>query len=201
MPYQPIENYGLIGNLRTAALVGMDGSIDWLCLPCFDSPSVFAAILDDKKGGRFRIAPLDDELRRKQHYWPNTNILITRFLHPEGVGEVEDYMPVGGAAGTRADHLVRRVRVVHGRMPFRLECRPAFDYARARHDTTVAGNYARFDGPGLSLGLAASIPLRRDGDAALAEFTLDEGQTATFILRLLDPGNDTGHCPGIGEAE
>ena len=86
MPYQPIENYGLIGNLRTAALVGMDGSIDWLCLPSFDSPSVFAALLDDQKGGRFRIAPPGDDLRHKQHYWPNTNILITRFLHPDGIG-------------------------------------------------------------------------------------------------------------------
>ncbi len=103
MPYQPIENYGLIGNLRTAALVGMDGSIDWLCLPQFDSPSVFAAILDDQKGGRFRIAPPGEGLRRKQHYWPNTNLLITRFLHPDGVGEVVDYMPVGGAGGPPAD--------------------------------------------------------------------------------------------------
>ena len=96
--YQPIENYGVIGNMRTAALVGMNGSIDWLCLPYFDSPSVFAAILDDRKGGRFRIAPVVDNLRRKQYYWPGTNILITRFLHADGVGEVEDYMPVGAAA-------------------------------------------------------------------------------------------------------
>src|SRR5258707_160588 len=94
--YQPIENYGIIGNMRTAALVGMDGSIDWLCLPYFDSPSVFAAILDDRKGGRFRIAPQDDSFRHKQFYWPDTAILITRFLHDEGIGEVEDYMPVGG---------------------------------------------------------------------------------------------------------
>jgi hypothetical protein len=85
----PPLDYGLIGNLRTAALVGMDGSIDWLCLPDFDSPSVFAALLDDHKGGRFRIAPPGEGFRRKQHYWPNTNILITRFLHPEGAGEVE----------------------------------------------------------------------------------------------------------------
>src|SRR3954451_5651660 len=168
MPYQPIENYGLIGNLRTAALVGMDGSIDWLCLPRFDSPSVFAALLDDRKGGRFRIAPPGDGLRPRQHYWPNTNILITRFLHPDGIGEVVDYMPVGGAGGPPADQLVRRVRVVHGAMPFRLECRPAFDYARGRHETSLAGPGARFDGPGLSLGLASSAPLQRDGDGVVA---------------------------------
>ena len=94
--YQPIEHYGVIGNLRTAALVGMDGSIDWLCLPHFDSPSVFAAILDDHKGGRFRIAPSCDRLRHKQFYWPETNVLITRFLHDNGVGEIEDYMPLMG---------------------------------------------------------------------------------------------------------
>src|SRR5215510_470708 len=96
LDYQPIENYGVIGNMRTAALVGMDGSIDWLCLPHFDSPSVFAALLDAGKGGRFRIAPVGDAFRRKQFYWPDTAILITRFLHDEGVGEVQDYMPVRG---------------------------------------------------------------------------------------------------------
>src|SRR6476660_6617980 len=101
MPYQPIEHYGIIGNLRTAALVGLDGSIDWLCLPRFDSPSVFAAILDDQKGGRFRIAPACDRVRHKQFYWPDTAILVTRFLHDDGVGEVEDYMPVGGAAAAQ----------------------------------------------------------------------------------------------------
>src|SRR5215469_18512777 len=105
--YQPIENYGLIGNMRTAALVGIDGSIDWLCLPHFDSPSVFAAILDDQKGGRFRIAPTGDHFRRKQFYWPDTNILVTRYLHDDGVGQVEDYMPLGCPAA-RGDELIRR---------------------------------------------------------------------------------------------
>ena len=95
MAYQPIENYGLIGNMRTAALVGMHGSIDWYCFPHFDSPSVFAAILDDKKGGRFQIAPTCDGLRYKQFYWPDSNVLVTRFLAPDGVGQVTDYMPVG----------------------------------------------------------------------------------------------------------
>jgi len=201
MPYQPIENYGLIGNLRTAALVGMDGSIDWLCLPHFDSPSMFAAILDDRKGGRYRVAPRGDGARHKQFYWPNTNILVTRFLHPDGIGEVVDYMPVGGTGGNPADQLVRRVRAVHGAMNFHLECRPAFDYARARHDTTVSETGARFDGPGLSLGLAASVSLRRDGDGVVADFVLDEGRDATFVLRRLEPGRDAGRCPEASEAE
>ena len=100
MRYQPIENHGIIGNMHTAALVSLDGSIDWLCLPRFDSPSVFGAILDADKGGRFRIAPAAaGELRQKQYYWPDTNVLITRFLHPDGIAEVEDYMPVGPGPG------------------------------------------------------------------------------------------------------
>src|SRR4051795_3249912 len=174
--YQPIENYGIIGNLRTAALVGMDGSIDWLCLPRFDSPSVFAAILDDKKGGRYRIAPAGGDVRHKQFYWPDTNILITRFLHPDGIGEVEDYMPVG------TDQIVRRVRVVRGRMEFRLECRPAFDYARAKHVTALDACGAVFHGPGrLSLGLSAPVPLQTDGDGVTANFTLGEGHSAAFM--------------------
>src|SRR5690349_513579 len=110
MAYLPIEDYGLIGNMHTAALVGRNGSIDWLCLPHFDSPSVFGAILDDVKGGSFRIAPTADQVTRKQVYWPDTNVLVTRFLMPEGVVEVVDYMPVGvkrGDIGFR--QLVRKV--------------------------------------------------------------------------------------------
>jgi GH15 family glucan-1,4-alpha-glucosidase len=202
MSYRPIEHYGVIGNLRTCALVGMDGSVDWLCLPRFDSPSVFAAVLDDQKGGRLRIAPPGcDGLRHKQFYWPDTNVLITRFLHPDGIGEIEDYMPVGAASGGLADQVVRRVRVVRGQMPFRLECRPAFDYARARHKTTVTEHGARFDAPALSLGLAASVPLVQDGDGVTADLHLGEGQSAAFVLRLLEPGDSSGHCPGTGEAE
>src|SRR3954464_5761904 len=109
MPYQPIENYGVIGNLQTAALVGMDGSIDWLCLPNFDSPSVFAAILDDGKGGRLEGAPPHDRVRHKQFYWPETSVLVTRFLHPDGIGEIEDYMPVGGSVPHTSDQLRRPV--------------------------------------------------------------------------------------------
>lgn len=201
MPYQPIENYGLIGNMHTAALVGMDGSIDWMCIPHFDSPSVFAAILDDQKGGRFRISATGESINQKQHYWPNTNILITRFLHSDGIGEISDYMPIRDGGESPADQLVRRLRVVHGRMPFRVECRPAFDYARARHDTFINEHGARFDGPGLSLALIASVPLQRDGDGVLADFVLGEGESAVFTLRKLDAGNAFGRSLTAGEAD
>lgn len=201
--YQPIENYGVIGNMRTAALVGMDGSIDWLCVPHFDSPSVFAAILDDHQGGRFRIAPTGDHFRRKQFYWPDTAILITRFLDEEGVGEIEDYMPVGGVG----EEVIRRVRVVRGRVTFHLECRPAFDYARATHQTLLSEDGARFDGPGLSLALASPVQLHLSpaahGDTAgvAADFTLGEGEKVTFVLRRVCSDDQQRPCPCAGEAE
>ena len=131
MTYQPVQDYGIIGDMHSAALVGTDGSIDWLCFPHFDSPSVFAAILDDEKGGRFKIAPASEGAARNQLYWPDTNVLITRFFTPDGVGEVIDYMPVGVPDNGHGYHqLVRRVRVVRGEMSFWVECSPAFDYAR-----------------------------------------------------------------------
>jgi GH15 family glucan-1,4-alpha-glucosidase len=198
--YQPIENYGLIGNMRTAALVGMDGSIDWLCLPQFDSPSVFAAILDDQKGGRFRIAPACEQFRHKQFYWPDTAILVTRFLHEDGVGQVEDFMPVSRASAW-PNELIRRVRVVRGKLPFHLECRPAFDYARASHELHRSDHGVRFDGPGVSLGLDSPVPLMPDGQSVVADFTLGEGESATFVLRHLRPEDLPKPCPGAGVAE
>ena len=95
MAYQPIENYGIIGNMRTVAHVGMNGSIDWYCYPHFDSPSIFGAILDDQKGGCFQISTGADGVRRKQFYWPSTNVLVTRFLLADGIAELEAFMPVG----------------------------------------------------------------------------------------------------------
>jgi len=197
---KPIEHHGLIGNLRTAALVDTDGTIDWLCLPHFDSPSVFAAILDERKGGSFRIAPALERVRHKQFYWPDTNILVTRFLHADGIAEVHDYMPIGGA-GSVPNELIRRVHVVRGRMTLRVECRPAFDYARAAHETHLSKHGARFDGPGLSLGLSSPVPLQRDGDGVVCEVSLGEGEEATFALRDLGSADQPERCPGPGEAE
>ena len=92
--YAPIESYGIIGDLQTVALVGLDGCIDFLCLPRFDSPSVFAALLDAEKGGRFAIAPELTSVRHKQIYLPDTNVLLTRFLSDQGVAEISDFMPI-----------------------------------------------------------------------------------------------------------
>src|SRR5262249_23069676 len=125
---------------------------------------------------------------------------ITRFLHEDGVGEIEDYMPVGGSSPV-PDELMRRVRVVRGRLSFHLECRPAFDYARASHECRLVTHGARFDGPGLSLGLAAPIPLQRDGDGVTADFTLGAGEKVTFVLRRLVSENEAGGCPGLDAAE
>jgi GH15 family glucan-1,4-alpha-glucosidase len=194
MAYQPIENYGIVGDLHSVALVGMDGSIDWLCLPHFDSPSVFAAILDDEKGGRFKIAPVSDGVTRKQLYWPDTNVLITRFFTSDGVAEIRDYMPIGVSENghMRPHQLVRRVEVVRGEMNFRMECSPAFNYARDEHETEMTEGGACFRSAQLNLGLATAVPLRPDGKGVVAEFTLREEQTAVFALRQIERGAGCG---------
>jgi GH15 family glucan-1,4-alpha-glucosidase len=190
--YAPIEDYGVIGNMRTAALVGKHGSIDWYCVPYFDSPSVFAAILDEGKGGRFEIVPVNDGAATKQLYWPETNVLVTRFLSADGVGEIEDFMPVGrGGADDWRDHLIRRVRVVRGCVTFQVRCHPAFDYARAPHETVIdPGRGADFHSAALSLRLATEVPLRKDERGVAAELTLREGECATFALRPIDKGTE-----------
>jgi GH15 family glucan-1,4-alpha-glucosidase len=186
MGYRPIEDYGVIGNMRTVALVSAAGSIDWLCFPHFDSPSVFAALLDDRRGGRFCIAPAAGEVRTKQLYWPETNVLVTTFMSADGVGEIEDFMPVGPAMAPGAhEQVVRRVRVIRGEMPFRLECSPAFDYARTLPDVTITKHGATFIATGvrLRLGLASDVPLVTDGRRVTADFILRAGDCAALVLR------------------
>lgn len=187
MKYQPIENYGIIGNMYTTALVGMNGSIDWFCFPNHDSPSVFAALLDENKGGYFKIAPLRNNVNYKQIYWPETNILVTRFLGDCGVGEIIDFMPVGREKGQRGYHwLVRQVRGIRGSTGFRLDCYPAFNYARDSHHTSLTKTGANFVAPGLSLALVTDVPLKQDEKGVFAEFTLSPQETAVFVLRELD---------------
>lgn len=195
MAYQPIEDYGVIGNLRTAALAGKSGSIDWFCFPNFDSPSVFGALLDENKGGYFRISPTIEEISHKQVYWPDTNVLVTRFLSSGGVGEVVDFMPVGvsklgGASKKDPPYrgLIRRVKVSRGSMRFRMECVPAFNYGRDRHTLEICPEGVRFCSPALRLGLASSVPLEKFGAGVACEFSLSEGQTQSFELHGLEEG-------------
>jgi GH15 family glucan-1,4-alpha-glucosidase len=185
MAYQPIENYGIIGNMRTVAHVGMNGSIDWYCYPHFDSPSIFGAILDDKKGGCFQIFAGADGVRHKQFYWPSTNVLVTRFLLADGIAELEDFMPVGLPSDSpEYRHIYRRIRCVRGSVRISVACRPAFDYGRQTHETLIEANGAIFKTGSLTLALSTAVPLRNDGRGGVsAEFVLSEGKSQVFILR------------------
>ncbi len=197
MGYPPIENYGVIGDLHSVALVGMDGSIDFLCFPDFDSPTIFAALLDDRKGGRFQIAPILDGVRQKQLYLPDSNVLLSRFLSEEGVAEISDFMPVEVVGDTHA--LVRRAKTVRGEVRYRLLCAPRFDYAQASHRIEVREREALFvpgaGRPG-ALRLRADVPLRIDGDAVVAEFTLRADESAGFILEKANTGSPS-EAPGF----
>src|SRR3954451_23080047 len=194
--YLPIAEHGLIGDLHTIALVGTDGTIDWYCCPRFDSPSVFAALLDADRGGRFGISPDGEESTAKQLYLPDTAVLITRFLTPGGVGEVQDFMPPARpGAGTHRSRLIRRVLAVRGRMRFLVDVAPRFDYARARHDVALTPHGALFRSPELELALSTCCPLEiaDDGDVR-AHLELRAGETATFVLDRLGPGQTPAPC-------
>lgn len=181
--YQPIENYGVIGDLRTTALVSIKGSIDYLCMPDFDSPSVFCSLLDVKKGGFFQIAPVEENIKAKQMYFPETNILLTRFLFENGLAELTDFMPVP----IFAEHniIIRKVTGIKGKIPLRMQCCPRFNYARSSHATKHLKNQIIFTSSGkdgLKLSLQSSIEMRvKNGDAS-ADFILKPGDTVVFIL-------------------
>ena len=191
--YQPIENYGVVGNLETVALIGIDGSIDFCCFPNFDSPSIFASLLDADKGGRFSIAPVLQNSRPKQSYVPNTNILLTRFLSPDGVAEVVDFMPVFGTAASEQERvecsrIVRRAKCIRGEVRFQMVCEPRFDYARVPHQIKqVSETEVLFlpEGSQVSaLRLRTQAPLKREADGIVSDFVLKAGEKALFVLEL-----------------
>ena len=192
MSYLPIENYGLIGNLHTIALIGSNGSVDWFCYPAFDSPSVFGAILDDARGGRFQITPCheDSDVTCRQIYEPDTNILITRFLTHEGVSEITDFMPIGTGEENHYGPLIRQVKGVRGLMHLRMVCQPAFNYGRDKHHVRIDKNGASFEHRGLNCVLRTAFQGRRRrlklkdaGDGGVTtEFTLKENECITFVF-------------------
>ena len=137
MNYKPIENHGVIGDLTTAALVGMDGSIDFMCFPQFDSTTIFAALLDAKNGGHFKIGPVAGGFKNRQQYFPDTNILMTRFFGEAGIAMITDFMPMQPADPRHS--LVRRVKGVRGEISLRMECAPKFNYGRTGHTVEKKG--------------------------------------------------------------
>ena len=178
--YLPVSEHGLIGDLHTVALVGTNGTIDWHCSPSFDAPSLFGSILDADDGGCFELAA-DVPARTRQFYLPDTNVLIPRFFAEGGVGEIQDFMPVGGAAETR-HRLIRRVVCVRGTMPFRARIAPRFGYGTDPHNLTQTATGVVFTTDSLTVGLSSTVPVEHDGRDVTAEFTLAEGESAVFGL-------------------
>ncbi|MGI9182765.1 MAG: glycoside hydrolase family 15 protein [Longimicrobiaceae bacterium] len=190
--YPPIESHGVIGDLQSVALVGMDGCIDFLCLPAFDSPSVFASLLDRERGGHFLLQPALDWANRKQLYLPDTNVLLTRFLSADGVAEISDFMPIHPEP--HPSRIVRRAKTVRGEVRFRMRCAPRFDYGRAEHAAEAVEGGALFTGgDGVVLRLSSPVPLALEGDDAVAEFTLRAGESVFFLLEQLTEGT-----PAVG---
>jgi GH15 family glucan-1,4-alpha-glucosidase len=180
--HAPIEDHGVIGDLHTAALVSTEGDIEWLCLPRFDSPSVFAALLDDERGGRFSVR-CAGATRTKQMYLPDSNILVTRFLGESSVGEVVDFMVPRERDGRGPLQLVRIVRAVRGQVRVQIRCAPAFDYGRARTEVDIVeGAGAFFSSPAGQLVLRSTVPLLADGSAAVADPVLAEGELLALSL-------------------
>jgi GH15 family glucan-1,4-alpha-glucosidase len=184
MSFQPIEDYGVIGNMKSIALVGANGSIDFLCYPNFDSPTVFAAMLDEQQGGRFQIEPQLTNTRVRQLYLPETNILLTRFLAEEGVAELTDYMPIE-KNGDQPNEIVRIVSVIRGNVRFKMRCQPRFNYGTSAHRTEISDGCAIFY-PDESrcpvMALYATPALSQQAQDVISEFTLQSGETATFVL-------------------
>jgi len=184
MTFQPIENYGVIGNMKSIALVGMNGSIDFLCHPDFDSPTVFACLLDEKRGGRFQIEPQLTDMRIRQLYLPDTNILITRFLAEEGVAELTDFMPIESEEEP-PNEIVRMARVIRGTVSFTMRCQPRFNYARSAHRTELGERSAMFamaDNVCPPMSLHSTATLQREGEDVVSHFSLQAGKTAAFVL-------------------
>ncbi len=195
-----IADHGLNGDLQTAALVASDGTIDWFCVPLFDSPIVFGSLLDAAKGGHFQISPRQKTYTTKQLYFPDTAILITRFMTEEGVGEVMDFMPpTVGTTPTRNHRLVRLIRCVRGHMDFSIELVPRFDYGRQAHEvSTDLKNGVEFRNADMSLTMHA---VREPDDEILirdptanaergfrVELRLEAGMTRGVVLESFAEG-------------
>ncbi|VVO87560.1 Trehalase [Pseudomonas fluorescens] len=181
-----IDAHGIIGDMRSAALVNDKGSVDFFCWPEFDSPSIFCSLLDTPEAGIFQLAPDLPDARCEQIYLPDTNVLQTRWLSDRAVVEVTDLLPIGDSEDD-LPVLMRRVRVVSGRVTLHMRCAVRHDYARARTRARMDDKHVTFEAADQpSLRLSSDQVLRIDGNAAVAEFSLEQGQSAEFLLGGID---------------
>jgi GH15 family glucan-1,4-alpha-glucosidase len=197
MNFEPIQNYGVIGNMRSAALVSTAGSIDFFCFPDFDSPSVFTALLDTAKGGAFALYPDRQGFNTRQMYLPDTNVLLTRFLADDGIVELTDFMPVNEPAQCHC--LMRRLTVLNGEASVKLRCAPRFNYARSAHRAEYRGADVLFTEEHADRQppvLQSSVSLEIAGGDACASFLLKTGESAYFVF-----GIDFGERPPSAVAE
>lgn len=192
----PIDAHGIIGDMRSAALVNDKGSVDFFCWPEFDSPSIFCSLLDTPDAGIFQLAPDLPDARREQIYLPDTNVLQTRWLSEFAVVEITDMLPVGDSEDD-LPLLMRRVRVVSGEATFHMRCAVRYDYARADTRGQADQKGVLFSATGQpTLRLASDQPMQVDANAAVAHFTLTQNQTAAFMLGATD---DPRFVEGAGD--
>src|SRR3954452_6261667 len=196
--YALIADHGLIGDLQTSALVATDGSIDWFCAPRFDSPSIFGALLDHERGGHFRVRPTVDAFTSRQLYFPDTAVLVTRFMTEAGVGELVDFMPISGAVASTRHRLVRMLRCVRGELTFAVDVAPRFDYGRESFDTRMTEDGATFQGSHTAMTVSlirepdddrrARTQVDAHGDVH-AEVRLSAGEMRGLVLETGDAGS------------
>ena len=178
-----IGDHGIIGNMRSAALINIRGDVDFFCFPEFDSPSVFASILDEEKGGTFTVRPGSDTFQLKQLYLPETNVLLTRFISDNRIAEVSDFMPVAEESGCHC--IMRRITVLEGNIDFSVCCSPKFDYARSGHRVEHSDRGLLFTPQTEAcppMLLQGSVELEIRENSGSASFRLCAGESACFIF-------------------
>ncbi|EFA84741.1 hypothetical protein PPL_01733 [Heterostelium album PN500] len=185
--YPAIESHGVIGNMLTTALVSNQGEMNFMCYPYFDSPAIFCKILDANKGGYWSIKPLVSAYKCKQSYWPDTNVLQTRFLMKEGVCSIVDYMPIVNGKGM--EWTVRKVKVIRGKVDFEMKCFPTFNFARTPHTAKAKRHGYLLNANGVELELLSHFPMTLMPNGEInSKFTLKENDSAIFVLK--DPKED-----------
>ncbi|RZM23634.1 MAG: glycoside hydrolase family 15 protein, partial [Pedobacter sp.] len=191
-PFQPIENYGIIGNLKTVALVSLQGSIDFMCAPNFDSPTVFATMLDSRKGGFFAVEPDLENFTSKQLYLPGTAILLTRYFSDAGIAELTDFMPIEKGNVALNSAIVRQIKTVRGSINFKVSCVPRFGYSESDYETECLETEIKFicKKENLQINMISDKALKVTKKNGYSEFTLEEGEVATIVIEFLENGEE-----------